>query len=776
MFGIDMARWSISRRIRLITQALMAALFLALVVGVVSTIRLSGFTTEHQRKTESLIDATTIVDLVRKGEIAALEYRTRPSDEAAEHVGAHLADASGYIDALIGQLHDAPDLADKITALEARTRVFEEHFATLVDAMVLSDGLSLEIEALGPQAISDLEEIDTFLAFSGVMNLPTNLKIAVREALLMRVYIERYALTGSPSDRDQAGTHYNIAQSELNYILNAVKAEPMIAEVVQTGLASVDEFFALLAASESIQNTRDGAVNSLVAAAGEIGTDIDVFLEALNARKAALAAQSKATRTATISTLVVFGILAQGASWWLAHRIAKGTTEAVGTSVKNMRDLAEGNLDLEIPGTDLDHELGDMARALHIFRDRALETKSLEAQQRAQAEDAKERDAEAEQQRKAQEVEAARRVEAARKKMLTDLKVSVGAVVEAGAKGDFTPRIETRFDEPELEEMAQSINRLVENVDAGVAEVVRVMDDLARGNLTSRMQGRYHGAFATLQHNVNGTFERLADMVVDLSGQCDDVTHASDGMSQQAVELARRAEQQAASLEQTSAAIEEISVSARSSAAGARDAAEVARGATDSVEKAGEVVTSAIGAMGDIRDASSRIDDIVGVIDGIAFQTNLLALNASVEAARAGSAGKGFAVVATEVRALAQRSSDASKDIKQLIEESALQVSRGVGLVEETGKTLETIMSGVSEMAATMQKLTQTAQEQATGVGDVSAAITQLDGITQKNAALSDQSRTAASNVGAQAQAMRKLVSWFHTEATSDAMRIGEAS
>jgi methyl-accepting chemotaxis protein len=234
-------------------------------------------------------------------------------------------------------------------------------------------------------------------------------------------------------------------------------------------------------------------------------------------------------------------------------------------------------------------------------------------------------------------------------------------------------------------------------------------------------------------------------------------------MTEQSVELARRAEQQAASLEETSAAMEEISATARSSADGAAHANDVAAKATGRVDEAGRVVAAAVGAMGDIRAASTRIGEIVSVIEGIAFQTNLLALNASVEAARAGSAGKGFAVVATEVRALAQRSSTASQDIKALIDESASQVNRGVSLVEETGTTLKEIVEGVRQMAGSLGELVTAGREQAVGVQEVTTAIAQLDVITQKNAALADQSRDLAGDLKSQAEAMEGLVATFRT-------------
>jgi methyl-accepting chemotaxis protein len=347
--------------------------------------------------------------------------------------------------------------------------------------------------------------------------------------------------------------------------------------------------------------------------------------------------------------------------------------------------------------------------------------------------------------------------------MVAELRDSLGSVVDGAASGDFSRRITTRFAEEEFNRMANGVNLLMTNVEAGVKEVARVMSKVAAGDLTERMTGSYAGLFAELQASVNETLATLTRVVDDIATGCGAVTQQAGQMTEQSVELARRAEQQAASLEETSAAMEEISATARSSAEGAAHANDFAAKATGRVDEAGRVVASAVGAMGDIRAASTRIGEIVSVIEGIAFQTNLLALNASVEAARAGSAGKGFAVVATEVRALAQRSSTASQDIKALIDESAAQVNRGVNLVEETGTTLKEIVEGVRQMAGALGDLVTAGKEQAMGVQEVTTAISQLDVITQKNAALADRSRDLAGDLKSRAEAMEGLVATFRT-------------
>jgi methyl-accepting chemotaxis protein len=226
-------------------------------------------------------------------------------------------------------------------------------------------------------------------------------------------------------------------------------------------------------------------------------------------------------------------------------------------------------------------------------------------------------------------------------------------------------------------------------------------------------------------------------------------------------DLSRRTEQQAASLEETAAALDEITATVRRSAEGARSGAAAASTAKIQAAESGEVMREAVGAMGDIEQSSSQITQIIGVIDEIAFQTNLLALNAGVEAARAGDAGKGFAVVASEVRALAQRSAEAAKEIKGLIVASSGQVERGVKLVGETGQALQGIVEKVSEIDGLINEMARSAQEQAEGLSQVNTAINQMDQVTQQNAAMVEESTAAAASLSHEATQLGQLTSRF---------------
>jgi methyl-accepting chemotaxis protein len=262
---------------------------------------------------------------------------------------------------------------------------------------------------------------------------------------------------------------------------------------------------------------------------------------------------------------------------------------------------------------------------------------------------------------------------------------------------------------------------------------------------------------------VSSTIGAVTTAANGISSGAADIRQASDDLSQ-------RTEQQAASLEETAAAMDEITATVRETAAGARRANDAVVDARTEAESSGDVVRRAVDAMGGIERASSEISEIISVIDGIAFQTNLLALNAGVEAARAGDAGKGFAVVASEVRALAQRSADAAKDVKTKILASSEQVEAGVMLVSETGKALQRIITRIGEISTLVSTIAQSAEHQATGLQQVNTAVSEMDGVTQQNAAMVEEATAAARSLAEEADRLTSEVARFRTATTQRPM------
>jgi methyl-accepting chemotaxis protein len=294
-----------------------------------------------------------------------------------------------------------------------------------------------------------------------------------------------------------------------------------------------------------------------------------------------------------------------------------------------------------------------------------------------------------------------------------------------------------------------------------VKAVAETLGSLARSDLTVSLTEPFPEDFEQLRTDLNGATEQLQKAMVEIAAMAQSVHTGSGEITVAVGDLQARTEQQAAGLEETAAALDEITATVKKSAEGAAHAREIVAATDDNAKRSVAVVAQAVEAMEGIAKAAQQISPIIGLMDEIAFQTNLLALNAGVEAARAGDAGRGFAVVASEVRALAQRSAGAAKEIKVLISQSALQVDRGVQLVAETGSSLELIMAQVAEINTVVSEIANGAKEQATGLEEINIAINQMDQMTQQNAAMVEESRAASDSLSNQAEQLTNLISRF---------------
>ena len=399
-----------------------------------------------------------------------------------------------------------------------------------------------------------------------------------------------------------------------------------------------------------------------------------------------------------------------------------------------MTRLVKGDLDTEVPYAGRPDEIGEMAAAVEVFRENAIDNRRVHAQE-----------------------------EALRAKS-ADLQSSIAGVVKAAAAGDFSSRITKDYENEDLNRFAASINELLAGVSDAVTETQRVIGELANGNLTESMNGAFLGVLGDLQRDVNMALSTLKSTMLDVRASSDSVNSSASELKVASDDLAKRSEQQAASLEETSAALDEITAAVKNSTERAQSATVMVGDATRSAKQSGEVVRNAINSMERIEQASHEITQIINVIDEIAFQTNLLALNAGVEAARAGEAGRGFAVVAQEVRELAQRSANAAKDIKTLILKSGEEVQVGVRHVQETGTSLSEIEGHVLKINDHINEIATAARQQSVGLQEVSTAINEMDQVTQRNAAMVEEMSAATHKLGSDADSLDSMVSRFRVE------------
>jgi methyl-accepting chemotaxis protein len=341
------------------------------------------------------------------------------------------------------------------------------------------------------------------------------------------------------------------------------------------------------------------------------------------------------------------------------------------------------------------------------------------------------------------------------------LESEISTVLQAASQGDFAGRINTDNKQGIFETFSKNINVFLDFNQQIFAEMSQVFSSLAKGELNQKIEHDYVGAFELLKQDVNKTVEILTNIAQEIKITSNDVAYVAEQLAAGNSSFSQRTEEQAASLEQTSATMEQMTSTVQQNANNAEYANSLAADAKNRAEAGGEVVNTAVAAMSEITHSSKKINDITSVIDEIAFQTNLLALNAAVEAARAGDHGRGFAVVASEVRSLAQRSAAAAKEIKSLIQDGNDKILEGQKLVNKSGETLEEIVVSVKKVSDIVAEIAAASKEQSAGIHQVNRAVTQMDEMTQQNAALVEESETTSEAMMQQAKVLQQRVTFF---------------
>ncbi|HGM5514469.1 methyl-accepting chemotaxis protein [Stenotrophomonas maltophilia] len=349
----------------------------------------------------------------------------------------------------------------------------------------------------------------------------------------------------------------------------------------------------------------------------------------------------------------------------------------------------------------------------------------------------------------------------AAKASLLAINTQIQQLASAAAVGDFSQRGDAQRFDHDFRVMIEQLNSMMQVADGNLGQLSQLLQSIAAGDLTARMDGQFNGVFARMRDDANTTVAQLTQIVGQIQASASSITLAAGEIASGNSDLSRRTEQQAANLEETAASMEELTSTVRQNAEHARQANQLAIGAHGVASQGGEVVGQVVTTMSAIEASSKKIAEIISVIDGIAFQTNILALNAAVEAARAGEQGRGFAVVASEVRTLAQRSAAAAKEIKGLIDDSVGKVAEGSSLVHQAGSTMGEIVASVQRVTDIMAEISAASQEQSAGIEQVNQTVVQMDETTQQNAALVEEATAAARAMEDQAVQLGEAVARF---------------
>ena len=568
-----------------------------------------------------------------------------------------------------------------------------EHYSKDFDkvAMLRREQEKLQKEVLDPTGAKLRNEIEQLQAWAVSKAGNTNTMILAGEALKQLMLVRLNANKNlarhdqaSAAGAEKAFGDLKVAMAAFgNNIIND-DVRRLFTEVNANVLAYDTAYRKAAHDAHEISRLFHGEMRNLAQA---IGVDADAIKTAIahDEEKIEHATHTLVSRVEQLNLMFGLGGVMLGAL--LAWLIGRGISRPIQGMTQAMTALAGGDLKVVVPAQDNKDEIGEMAKAVLVFRDAAVDKVRME------------REAEEE-------------------------------------------RVRSEESRRKAEEEAIGRERAMVSASIGAG-----MAKLAAKDLTFRLTDDLPEAYRKLQEDFNSAIEQLEQALQSVTTSTQAMNSGTSEISTASDDLSRRTEQQAASLEETAAALDEITATVKKAAEGATHARKVVAGTKDDAEKSGEVVRKAVEAMGDIEKSSQQISQIIGVIDEIAFQTNLLALNAGVEAARAGDAGRGFAVVASEVRALAQRSAEAAKEIKGLISHLDHAGRRGrAAWSAETGKALERIMSKVAEINTVVSEIAAGAQEQATGLQQVNTAVNQMDQVTQQNAAMVEEA-TAASQV-----------------------------
>lgn len=677
-----------------------------LFVAVVAHLALSGANTNF-KDYRSLALQTNQLGRIQANLLTARLYSKdfilKNTDEAAKRVSDRIEATASHIDSGY-ELFTRQEALDEMTKAKGEIADYGSSFGQVTELVKQRNLVVDQLNIIGPKAEKNLTEIMQSAFNDNDAAASFKAGSALRSLLLARLYANRFLVDNEVASAER--THKELADFQaLSQQMFKELQNPHRRELANNIFGLAGDYKTAFDEVVAVINERNNIIRSTL---DVLGPTLAAEMESLKLSNKAMQDELGPRASREIDFAVKFtdyvSIGAVIAGILLSLLIGRMIAKPIVRITEAMGRLAEGDLTVKIPALGQKDEIGKMAQTLLVFK------------------------------------------EAGQEKM---------AMLERQSEEERVRSVREREErEVEKAEATREIKIVVE-------ELGRNLKSLADGDLTLEIQDAFPGEFDGLRNDFNYSIAKINGALGQISQGAHSIENNTGEMRSSADDLARRTEQQAASLEETSAALEEITATVEETSTRATEAADMAHLAKGDTEKSSLVVADAVAAMEGIERASDDISNIINVIDEIAFQTNLLALNAGVEAARAGEAGKGFAVVAQEVRELAQRSAEAAKEIKELICKSSTEVATGVGLVKATGESLTNIADHVTNINEKINTIATAASEQLEGIKSVNIAVSQMDQVTQQNAAMVEESTAVTHQTAEDVDNLSNMISTF---------------